>query len=85
MKNYIKQKLRALVIESYSLKKKLYGDEYIDEIKEKLAKELSTLKFIMHKLERDRKLDKSKKQKKLEKLTKEKNELEKELEKLYDA
>ena len=74
-----------MVIESYSLKKKLYGDEYVDEIKEKLAKELSTLKFIMYKLERDRKFDKSKKQKKLEKLTKEKNELEKELEKLYDA
>ena len=85
MKKYIKEKLRGLVIESYSLKKKLYGEEYIDEIKEKLAKELSTLKFKMHKLERDRKLDKSKKEEEIEKLTKEKDALEKELEKLYDA
>ena len=84
MKKYIKQKLRAVLIENYELKKKLYGDEYIDEIKEKLAREISTLKVEMHKLKRDRKIDKSEKEEELEKLTKEKNALEKELEELYE-
>lgn len=84
MKKYIKQKLRALLIENYELKKKLYGEEYIDEIKDKLAREISVLKVEMHKLKRDRKLDKSEKEKEIEKLTKEKNNLEKELEGLYE-
>lgn len=84
MKKYIKQKLRALLIENYKLKKDLHGEEYIDEIKEKLTKEISTLKVEIHKLKRDRKIDKSEKQEEIEKLTKEKNVLEKELEELYE-
>ena len=55
-----------------------------DEIKDKLAREISVLKVEMHKLKRDRKLDKSEKEKEIEKLTKEKNNLEKELEGLYE-
>jgi len=54
------------------------------KIKDKLAREISVLKVEMHKLKRDRKLDKSEKEKEIEKLTKEKNNLEKELEGLYE-
>ena len=39
MKNYIKEKLRGLLIES-ELKKALYGDSYIEEEKERLTNEI---------------------------------------------
>ena len=43
MKNYIKQKLRGLIIES-ELKKALYGDSYIEEEKEKLTNKIMQIR-----------------------------------------